>query len=242
MTDQVRALLNDPQVRHLIEDENLAEVYAKLHRRFRKDLTEYLLSCGVQPDEYMNHLPERFLARSTIESYHIAPGVETISFNAFSGCKNLTTVTIPDTVTSLTGNTFESCTSLKSIVIPDSVTFLGCDLFYECTSLERAVIGNGVKMLPLNMFLSCTSLKDVIIGKNVTTIGESVFQCCESLTSIKIPASVTHIEYYAFHDCDNLTDIYFEGTTQAWKSFAPNLIQSDCIVTVHCADGNIVID
>lgn len=241
-TDQIRAFLEQPEIKLLIEDEELEKVYSKCHISRRKDLTEYLLSCGVQPDEYMKNIPERFLANSTIKSYHIAPGVETISFNAFSWCKNLADVTIPDTVKMITGNTFESCHSLKSITIPDSVIFIGFDLLSNCTSLERAIVGSGVKVLPPNMFSSCTSLKDVVIGKNVTTIGESAFYGCENLVDIKIPKSVVKVEDYAFSNCWNLTDIYFEGTMEVWESFHPDIVESDKIVTVHCADGNIVID
>ena len=240
--EQIRAFLEQHDIKLLIEDEDLEKVYSKCHSSGRKDLTEYLLACGVQPDEYMKTIPDRFLDNSTIQSYHIASGVEIISFNAFRWCENLTEVTIPNTVKMITGNTFESCHSLKSIIIPDSVTFLGCDLFRGCTNLERAVIGAGAKVLPMNMFLDCTNLHDVTIGKNVTTIGESVFYGCENLVSIKIPKNVTKIEDYAFSSCWNLTDIYFEGTTEVWKSFHPNIIESDKIVTVHCADGNIVID
>lgn len=66
--------------------------------------------------------------------------VTTIGYEAFDRCNNLTSVTIPDSVTCIVNLAFSNCTSLKSVTIPDSVTSIYDSAFYNCTSLESVTI------------------------------------------------------------------------------------------------------
>lgn len=80
-----------------------------------------------------NHLLE---AKTSISgSYSIKENTKFIYKSAFAGCVNLTSIVIPDSVTSIGSYAFEDCTGLTSITIPDSVTFIGYEAFYNCTSL-----------------------------------------------------------------------------------------------------------
>ncbi len=103
---------------------------------------------------------------------------------AFENCYNLTSVTIPDSVTSIGGYAFSDCYDLTSITIPDSVTTIGESAFYNCDSLTS-----------------------VTIPDSVTTIGESAFEDCKSLTSVTIGDSVTSIGASAFYDCYKLVEV-----------------------------------
>ena len=67
-----------------------------------------------------------------------------ISSSMFSGRYNLTSVTIPDSVTSIGDRAFENCTSLASVTIGNGTTSIGKNAFYGCRSLTSVIIGNGV--------------------------------------------------------------------------------------------------
>jgi hypothetical protein len=99
------------------------------------------------------------------------------------------------------------CTSLTSIQIPNSVTSIGYRTFYNCTSLTSIQIPNSVTCIVNYAFYLCTRLTSIQIPNSVTSIGNYAFSNCSSLTSIQIPNSVTSIGSSAFRDCIRLTSI-----------------------------------
>ena len=140
-----------------------------------------------------------------------------IGSNAFFFCPNLTSITIPNGVTSIGYQAFSNCTGLTSVTIPDSVTTIGNCAFDYCTSLTSVTIGNGVTTIGYNAFSICTSLTKVNIPDGVNIIPDRVFYDCSSLTEIIIPVSVTTIDDAAFMDCTSLTDVYYTGSESDWE-------------------------
>ena len=140
------------------------------------------------------HVPRAVLGDIVIPS-----GVTSIEKEAFSGCTNLTSVTISDSVTSIGKSAFEGCNGLTSITIPDSVTSIGERAFYYCNSLTSITIPNGVTSIEPSTFYYCSSLASIAIPNGVTSIGYDAFSYCDSLTSITIPNSVTSMGYNVFN-------------------------------------------
>ena len=120
---------------------------------------------------------------------------------------NITSVTIPTTVTSIGEYAFYGCTRLKSVSIPKSVTSIGRYTFYGCASLTSVTIPNSITSIGEYMFVGCTGLTSVTIPTSVTSIGEYAFYGCTGLKSISIPNSVTSIRGYAFDGCTGLTSV-----------------------------------
>ena len=156
------------------------------------------------------------------------------AFDAFSGCSSLTSIIIPNSVTSIGGYAFEGCSSLTSVTIPNSVTTIGTGAFWNCSSLTSIDIPNSVTSVGCCVFSYCTNLTSVTIGTGVTELlgGGDVypeggitivgfFSDCSSLTSVTIPNSVTYIGKCAFKDCDSLTSITIPNsvTSIGWWAF-----------------------
>ena len=180
-----------------INNNNFAKVYEDTNDSLTpclltSKLTELFLDAGLELLEYMQAVPANYLAYSKLTSITIPENITSIGRCAFSGCDSLTSITIPDSVTSIGSAAFENCSGLTSIVIPDSVTSIDHWAFQYCTGLTSATIGNGVKS----------------------------------------------ISRYAFWDCASLKDIYFNGTKDQW-----NVIKKidsgikNC--TIHCTDGDL---
>ncbi len=95
---------------------------------------------------------------------------------------------------------------MTSITIPDSVTSIGEGAFYGCDKLQSVTLGNGVTRINSCVFEGCSSLKSIVIPDGVTSIGDRAFSG-SGLTSIVIPDSVTNMGIGVFKGCGSLTSI-----------------------------------
>ena len=118
----------------------------------------------------------------TITSISLPNTITTIGYGAFSYCDLITEIIIPDSVVEIGGNAFTLCTSLTSIEIPESVTSIGTAAFSGCSSLTSIEIPNSVTTIGSSAFWGCKSLTSIGISDSVITIGSSAFQYCTSLT------------------------------------------------------------
>ena len=148
-----------------------------------------------------------FYKCSSLTSITIPDSVTSIGSDAFYDCSSLTSINIPNSVTSISSYAFEGCSSLTSITIPDSVTSIGDSAFYKCSSLTSITIPDSVTSIGSSAFEYCSSLTSITIPNSVTSIGSNAFYSCSSLTSITIGDSVTSIGSNAFYYCSSLTSI-----------------------------------
>ena len=151
--------------------------------------------------------PSAFRGCSGLTSVTIPDSVTTIGYQAFNGCTGLTSVTIGSGVTAIGQSAFNGCTGLTSVVIPDSVTSIGQYAFNGCAGLTTVTIGSGVTTMGDDAFSYCYSLTSVTIRSGVTSIGKEAFYNCTGLTSVVIPDSVTSISNQAFYNCSSLTSV-----------------------------------
>ena len=112
-----------------------------------------------------------------------------ISMHLFSSCPSLTSVTIPDIITSIGADAFGSCTGLTSVTIPNSVTTIDLQAFYRCSGLTSITIPNSVTSIEGEAFIDCSGLTSITIPNSVTSIGYQAFYNCSALTSVTIQAT-----------------------------------------------------
>ena len=182
------------------------------------DFTEYNKTASVtyrgsRDNSYDNEYSGSVVIPPSVTYDGTTYSVTSIGNSAFNECSALTSVTIPNSITSI-ANSFQFCTSLTSITIPNSVTSIGAFAFNYCTKLTSVTIGNGV-----------------------TSIEQGAFQGCLSLTSITIPNSVTSIEEYAFHGCSALTSINVDSNNPNYSSVDGVLFNKDKTTLVAYPGG-----
>lgn len=114
--------------------------------------------------------------------------VKRISSGAFTECKNLRQIVLPDTVEEIGSFAFCSCTFLKSIDLPKSINHIGDYAFMNCENLRKVIIPNGINKIENGMFNGCQKLEMIEIPDSVKEIGNSVFfsQYDESLLCLKM--------------------------------------------------------
>ena len=151
---------------------------------------------------------------SDLTSIAIPESVTSIGDCAFEYCSSLTSIIIPKSVTSIGYSAFSGCSSLTAITIPESVMSIGYYAFSGCGSLTSITIPKSVTSIEFYTFSNCSSLTSATIPESVTSIGEGAFSGCSSLTAITIPGNVSSIGNYAFKGCSSLVCIaILEGVT-----------------------------
>ena len=97
---------------------------------------------------------------------------------AFSGCKNLTEIQLPQTLTKIDIWALCSCENLKEINIPSSVKEIGYAAFESCNSITSITLPDGIKEVPERLVKECENLKEVNLPNSITSIGSSAFSSC----------------------------------------------------------------
>ena len=135
-------------------------------------------------------------------------------------------VELPDTLTTLDHAAFAS-SGLTSIVIPENVTSIGMSAFDACYDLTSVTILGNVTELGSQTFLSCSSLTSVTLPDSLETIGNNAFEGCSALPSIVFPKNLTSIGA-SFESCYALKEIIFEGSAPTIHSQAFNAVTATC--------------
>ena len=155
----------------------------------------------------VKHIPASLCRSTCISSISIPNSVTSIGENAFKSCSALTSVTIGNSVTSIGGNAFEDCSSLTSVTIGESVTSIGKKAFAYCSGLTSVTIPNSVTSIGDDAFRNCSGLTSITIPNSVTSIGSSAFAYCSGLTSFTIPNSVESVSNATFYECSSLSSV-----------------------------------
>jgi hypothetical protein len=157
-----------------------------------------------------------------LTSVTIPNSVTNIGEGAFDACVNLTSVTIPDSVNSIEAYVFADCWGLSSVTIPNSITSIGGSAFSDCYSLTNVIIPDSIAFIGGMAFEYCLRLKSVTIPDSVTSIGDYAFFFCTSLTNVMIGTNVTSIGEWAFGACYSLTSVTIPDsvTSLAGEAFA----------------------
>ena len=139
-----------------------------------------------------------------ITSFIFGDKVSRIPGRLCYGMDNLTSVTIPNSVTTIGDYAFNGCTNLASITISDNVTSIGSKAFSECYGLTSVSIPNSVKNIGSLAFSGCTGFTSITIPKSVISIGDNAFIRCSGLTSIVVESGNTI--YDSRNDCNAIVE------------------------------------
>lgn len=138
------------------------------------------------------------------------PNISRIDDYCFSSRLDLSSITIPNSVSSIGSHAFLRCANLKYVKIPDSVVEIADSAFFECFNLVSVRIPNKVLTIEDDTFSDCYSLSDVQLN-NVQSICNSAFRACISLKHIQLPDTLKKIDR-SFYNCIALSSVNFPSS------------------------------
>ncbi|MBD5390842.1 leucine-rich repeat protein, partial [bacterium] len=189
----------------------------------------------------VTYIPNRLFYGSSLNSLTFAiDGVCTeIGESAFGKASKITSLVLPDSITTIHNASFAECTSLQELFIGRGIQTIGTGVFASCVALKNIywnadnaedgcvfttigtsvsdgttiTFGNDVKRIPGGLFSSAANLKTVQFNFNpsVVEIGANAFKDVVALTNVTIPRSVQSIEEGAFSGCTGLSNLIYQA-------------------------------
>lgn len=154
-----------------------------------------------------------------VVSITLPDSITTIGDYAFSYCLNLTKVTLPEGLTDI-GEWAFSDSDISEITIPTTVKSIGGSAFHSCYKLKSIVLPEGLETIGSFTFYFCKSLESIVIPESVTSIEENAFDYCSALKEISLPSGLTSMGHSAFDNCSSLESIVLPGTLETIPTFA----------------------
>jgi len=138
-----------------------------------------------------------------------------IGSSAFSWCKNLKKVLLPNSLQKIELQTFAFCDNLTDITFPTNLTSIEAYAFRSCSSLKTIFLPSSLQTIGTWAFIDCSNLTEINFPTNskLTTIGISAFGKCPNLTDISLPRNLTLIKDSAFKECEKLAKVTCYAST-----------------------------
>ena len=163
--------------------------------------------------------------------------VREIGHKVFYECGALTTVALPDSLTSIGDRAFSWCDSLTTITLPDSLTSIGNSAFAFCKSLTTITLPDNLASIGDLAFAFCGSLTTITLPEGLDSIGDGTFSGCSSLTSVTLPDSLTSIGANPFTYCPLLEKISVSPDHPVFEQFDGVLYEKATRTLICCPAG-----
>ena len=159
---------------------------------------------------------------SQVKSFVFGSEVEKIPASCCSGMSNLTSVTIPNSVTSIGNHAFYNCTGLTSVTAPAILFNDAFDIFVS----KNLGMPSQIKQLTINggelteegfdrIHASYRKLETIDLSAvENTEISDEAFKGCYNLKTLRLPAGLTQIGYMATAECVNLESIVIPASVE----------------------------
>jgi len=160
-----------------------------------------------------------------ITSISLPATITAIPVGAFNGCQKLKEVSLPETIMTIGGSAFANCTSLEEIYLPESIIDMSMYIFWNCSSLKKVNIPKQLTKLEMGVFLN-SGIETFIIPENITSIDEDCFgtygeeKCLKSIKICHKTYSDGNVYFpeSMFIDVSGITLIVPEGTKESLYS------------------------
>ncbi|MDY4783271.1 MAG: leucine-rich repeat domain-containing protein, partial [Candidatus Enterosoma sp.] len=219
--------LSCPNLREVHLPKSLKQVKSEAFSQCKKlkkvyyagDLSSWLNIDFDYDSNPCSNLASLYFKDQLVTEITVPENIKRIKDYAFSGATSITSIVLTS-VTSIGEEAFSSCRGLKTLSLPECLIEIGENAFSYCTLLPSLAIPSQVKVIPSNAFGCCFSLTNVILGEKVETIEDNAFLKCYDLTIVTFPSNLKIIGKSAFESCTHLTHLSFPSTLETIEACA----------------------
>lgn len=171
--------------------------------------------------------------RYMIESISFGKNIKRIGYRAFEYCKNLTSITLPESLEEIGNMSFSGC-GFTNLEIPDNVTKAGSNCFTGCNNLKSVKISKNLLTIPAYMFSQCPRLENINMADSIKKIDDAAFKGC-GVVNLQLPSNLEYMGYGAFAGCMSISKIMLPATIKYIEGEAFNGCKR--LTTVNFEDG-----
>ena len=189
ISSELKEFLNNKYIQQAINNNEWGEVYENANNYSNlvtSELTQLLISIGIDPLAYMDYVPRFYLYGSKITNFKIPDNIKTIKFMAFAYCNNLKSMAFPTNLEVIDDGVFYNCELLDNIIIPGNVKIIEEDAFRYCDSLKNVTIERGVQEIGRNTFGACPHLQYITYTGTIEDLKKMNIDFSNLLDSINI--------------------------------------------------------
>ncbi len=164
-----------------------------------------------------------FYGCSVLKFFRVPYNATAIGARAFYNCRKLESVVFPTSgkVKSIGDYAFYYCTGLTSLTLPEGITSIGAGAFSYCMYLASVNLPASLTSLGERAFYYCSALAGTLkIPAGVTAIPNNCFEICKAIVTVEIPLSVTTIGSSAFSNCIGLKNVVYPGLQTMWDQIS----------------------
>lgn len=169
---------------------NLSAIHAKAFKNASR------LS-RVEFNDKLSYIGQEVFSGTSLLEVDLPKSVRVIEDNAFTGCRELRTVSLKEGLLTIGNGAFQQCTAITEIAVPTTCTTIRSNAFSLCNLVRRYKLPNVVEIGDY-CFYDNRSLVEINLPKTLNKLGKSVFEGCEELKYIHIPASIPNLDKDAF--------------------------------------------
>jgi len=200
-------------------------VFTTFGTNFISGCSEFL---NLDIEEGRTFLPANMLYNAPISTITLPNSMTTLNSNCFNGCNNLKNITISQNLSSNLAASFISAPSLYNITIPDTITTIDISLFSGCSNFNMNIAENRTS-LSANI-LSGFPMSGITLPKSLTTIDSNCFRDCVNLQNINIPSAISSFSSDIFSGCSNFNIDIDEGRRTLSASLFRGIAMSSVIL------------